>query len=339
MSERIDGWTHILPPAYLARLRRHHPETGRLKRWLTMTTLFDLDARFRLMDRFAPYRQLLTLSMPPIEELVPAGEAAETARIANDGLAALAAGHPDRFVGWVASLSLLDPDAAIREAQRAASLGARGVQIPTHILGRPLDDPDFVPVFDAIAALGWAIWLHPVRGPDVPDYRGETASRHEIWWCFGWPYDSSAAMARLVFSGLFDRHPGLRVVTHHMGAMIPYFAGRIRQGWGRDMGSRTPSAEASLLGPRLAREPIAYFREFFADTALSGEVGAMRCGLDFFGAQRVMFASDFPFDAEGGAYLVRETLAGLDALGLDAAARAQVMHGTLAALLVPQRAP
>lgn len=255
------------------------------------------------------------------------------ARIANDGLAELVARHPDRFVSWVASLSLLDPDAAIAEAQRAAALGARGVQLPTHILGRPLDHPAFMPVWDAIAALGWAVWLHPVRGPDVSDYASEPASRHEIWWCFGWPYDSSAAMARLVFSGLFDRHPTLRIVTHHMGAMVPYFAGRIRHGWGRDHGSRTLGADASLLGPPLARAPIEYFREFIADTALSGDANAMRCGLGFFGAEHVMFASDFPFDAEGGAYVVRETIAGLDSLGLDAAMRARIDRGTLLSLI------
>lgn len=333
MTERLDGWTHILPPAYFALLRRHHSETGRLKRWMTLTTLHDLDARFRLMDRFRDYRQLLTLSMPPIEELLPREETSDAARIANDGLAELVARHPDRFVGWVASLSLLDPDAAIIEARRAASLGARGVQLPTHILGRPLDHPEFAPVWDAIAALGRAVWLHPVRGPEFADYASEPASRHEIWWCFGWPYDSSAAMARLVFSGLFDRHPGLRVVTHHMGAMVPYFAGRIRQGWGRDHGSRTPGADASLLGPPLARAPIEYFQEFIGDTALSGDANAMRCGLGFFGAERVMFASDFPFDAEGGAYVVRETIAGLDSLGLDAATRARIDRGTLLSLI------
>jgi predicted TIM-barrel fold metal-dependent hydrolase len=333
VSARLDGWTHVLPPAYLVLLRRHHTDTGRLKRWLTLPTLFDLDARFRVMDRFGAYRQLLTLSMPPIEELLPPTDATEAARIANDGLAELVARHPDRFVGWTASLSLLDPDAAIAEVLRAASLGARGVQLPTHILGRPLDHPDFAPVWDAVAALGWAVWLHPVRGPDVPDYRSEAASHHEIWWCFGWPYDSSAAMARLVFSGLFDRHPGLRVVTHHMGAMIPYLAGRIRQGWGRDMGSRTPGADASLLGPPLARAPIAYFEEFLADTALSGDANAMRCGLGFFGAARTLFASDFPFDAEGGAFVVRETIAGLDSLGLDAATRARIESGTLRTLI------
>jgi predicted TIM-barrel fold metal-dependent hydrolase len=333
MTERLDGWTHILPPAYLTLLRRRHSETGRLKRWLTLTTLHDLDARFRLMDRFRDYRQLLTLSMPPIEELLPPEETGEAARIANDGLAELAARHPDRFVGWVASLSLLDPGAAIAEVQRAASLGARGVQLPTHVLGRPLDHPEYAPVWDAIAALGWAVWLHPVRGPDMPDYRSEDTSRHEIWWCFGWPYDSSAAMARLVFSGLFDRHPGLRVVTHHMGAMIPYLAGRIRQGWGRDHGSRTPGADASLLGPPLARAPIEYFQDFIGDTALSGDANAMRCGLGFFGVERVMFASDFPFDAEGGAYVVRETIAGLDSLGLDVATRARVDRGTLLSLI------
>ena len=72
--------------------------------------------------------------------------------------------------------------------------------------GIPLDDLRFRPVFAEIARRGLAIWLHPVRGP-TPDYPTESKSRYEIWWCFGWPYDSSVAMARLVFSGLFDRHP------------------------------------------------------------------------------------------------------------------------------------
>lgn len=330
MTERLDGWTHILPPAYFALLRRHHSETGRLKRWMTLTTLHDLDARFRLMDRIRDYRQLVTLSMPPIEELLPREQTNEAARIANDGLAELVACHPDRFVGWVASLPLLDAEAAIREAQRAASLGA---QIPTHVLGRRLEHADLAPVWDAIAALGWAVWLHPVRGPDSADYTSELASRQEIWWSFGWPYDSSAAMARLVFSGLFDRHPGpLRRHPPH-GRDAPVFCRAHPAELGRDHGSRTPGADASLLGPPLARAPIEYFQEFIGDTALSGDANAMRCGLGFFGAERVMFASDFPFDAEGGACVVRETIAGLDSLALDAATRARIDRATLLSLI------
>jgi len=162
-----------------------------------------------------------------------------------------------------------------------------------------------------------------VRGA-LPDYASEQRSRYEIWWCFGWPYDSSVAMARLVFSGLFDRHPDLRIITHHMGAMIPYFAGRIEQGWGLEMGSRTPPADAHLLPGPLKRKPQDYFRMFHADTALSGSTSATRCGLDYFGADHVLFASDFPFDAEGGKYLVRETIRALDELELPVAVRGQI---------------
>ena len=277
MSRRVDAWTHILPKAYFARLQAlGGPASGPLKRWLTLTSLHDLDARFRLMDGFQGYAQVLTPSMPPIEELAEAEEAADLAKLMNDGLAELVARHPDRFPAFAAALSLLDPEAAVAEVDRAAGLGARGFQICTHVRGAPLDEPRFGPVFDAIAARDLAIWLHPVRGP-VPDYPGETRSRYEIWWCFGWPYDSSVAMARLVFSGLFDRHPALRILTHHMGAMIPYFAGRIEQGWGLEMGARTPASEAHLLPGPLKRAPIDYFRLFYADTALSGAAAATRC--------------------------------------------------------------
>jgi len=136
-----------------------------------------------------------------------------------------------------------------------------------------------------------------------------------------------------VFSGLFDRHPNLKIITHHMGAMIPYFAGRIEQGWGLEMGSRTPPADADLLPGPLQRPAEEYFRMFFADTALSGAVGATRCGLDYFGADQVVFASDFPFDAEGGSYLVRETIKALDALELTKAVRHQIDVGNISELI------
>jgi aminocarboxymuconate-semialdehyde decarboxylase len=333
VTRRIDAWTHILPDRYFARLRARHSETGRLKRWLTLPSLFDLDLRFRLMDEFADYSQVLTLSMPPIEELAEAAEAAELAHIANDGMAELTACYPERFAAFVGALSLLDPQAAVREVERAVRSGARGFQIPTHIHGRPLDAPEFSEVFAAIAAAGVPIWLHPSRGPDFADYAAETLSRYEIWWCFGWPYETSAAMARLVFSGMFDRHPDLKVLTHHMGAMIPFFSGRIVQGWGRQMGTRTADAERALLPADLKRPPIEYFREFYGDTSRSGDVSAMRCGLEFFGANHVIFASDFPFDAEGGPWLVRETLRGLDQLGLVSSDREMIERGNILRLL------
>jgi aminocarboxymuconate-semialdehyde decarboxylase len=328
MTKIVDAWTHIFPQAYFQKLQSVATASGPLKRWMNLKSLYDLDARFRIMDRFENYSQLLTPSMPPVEELGDARQAADLAAMMNDGLAELAGRHPGRFPAFVGALSFLDADLATREVERAIGIGAKGFQICTHVRGRPLDDPAFLPIFDAIAQANVPIWLHPVRGP-VPDYPALEKSKYEIWWCFGWPYESSVAMSHLVFSGLFDRHPNLRIITHHLGAMIPYFAGRIEQGWDLEMGSRTPPADAALLPKQLKRKPSEYFKMFYADTALSGSAGATRCGLDYFGERQVLFASDFPFDAEGGAYLVRETLRAIDDLGLPAAVRDNLLAGNL----------
>jgi predicted TIM-barrel fold metal-dependent hydrolase len=332
MSDRIDAWTHIFPKAYFERLQTMASAAGPLKRWLELKSLYDLDYRFRLMDGFAGYRQVLTPSMSAIEDLADGQAAVDLMRLMNDGLAELVNSHPDRFPAFAAALSLHDVDAAVAEIARAETSGAAGFQLCTHMRGIPLDDPRFNPVFAEIARRDLAIWLHPIRGP-APDYPTETKSRYEIWWCFGWPYDSSVAMARLVFSGLFDRHPNLKIITHRMGAMIPYFEGRIVQGWGLEMGARTPPADAGLLPGPLQRRPEDYFKMFLADTALSGAVGATRCGLDYFDADKVVFASDFPFDAEGGSYLVRETIKALDTLELPNAVRQKIDSGNISALI------
>jgi predicted TIM-barrel fold metal-dependent hydrolase len=142
-------------------------------------------------------------------------------------------------------------------------------------------------------------------------------------------------MSHLVFSGLFDRHPHLRIVTHHMGAMIPFFAGRIEQGWDLEMGARTPPADARLLPKPFKKRPSDYFKMFYADTALSSAASATRCGLDYFGERQAVFASDFPFDAEGGAYLVRETVRAIDDLNLQPSVKAAIHRDNLKQLLTP----
>jgi predicted TIM-barrel fold metal-dependent hydrolase len=333
MTERIDAWTHILPKKYFAKLQTVGSASGRLKRWLTLKSLYDLDERFRIMDGFPRYRQFLTPSLPPVEELADGDGATDLARLMNDELAELVLAHPDRFAGWCGAVSLLDPDAAVKEIDRLATSACAGVQLVTNVRGAALDAARFEPVFDAIARHGMSIWLHPARGPQIADYPTEDRSKFEIWWAFGWPYESSVAMARLVFSGLFDRHPHLRIVTHHLGGMIPFFGGRIAQGWGKQMGTRTPDSDADLLPKPLKRTPSEYFESFYGDTALSGSTAATRCGLDYFGNDHVMFGTDFPYDAEGGAILVRETLRSLDELGLADPVRAKIDRDNLLAFI------
>ena len=152
----------------------------------------------------------------------------------------------------------------------------------------------------------------------MADYPGEAKSKYEIWQVLGWPYETSVAMARIVFSGMFDRLPEMMIITHHLGAMIPYFEGRVGPLWDQ-LGTRTSDEDYSgiLAGMKAkGRRPIDYFRLFYNDTAVGGARSAIRCGLDFFGADRVLFATDCPFDPEGGPMFIRETIAAVDGLTL-----------------------
>jgi aminocarboxymuconate-semialdehyde decarboxylase len=218
----------------------------------------------------------------------------DLARLANDAMAEMVARHPDRLPGFVAALPFHDVESAAAEMKRAVeTLGARGIQIYTNVKGRPLDEPQFEPIFAAMEKYDLPIWLHPARTASMADYASEKLSRLEMWWCFGWPYETSVAMSRLVLSGVFDRHPNLKIITHHMGGMIPYFDKRIEDGLSL-LGTRTQTEDYSGIIPALKRPLIDYFHMFYADTALFGASRGLECGLDFFGVSHVVFASDAP---------------------------------------------
>src|SRR5581483_5184509 len=206
---KLDAFNHFFPEQFYNRmtaLARSHKDMG--KRVRNIPLLHDLDARFRVMDAFDDYSQILSMPSPPLEAFAAPRDAIELAEIGNDGLADLVRRYPDRFPAFVASLPMNDPDAALVEAQRAMrDLGACGVQVFTNVNGVPLTAPQFLPLFDLMAEHDKPIWMHPARGASFADYQTESASLFEIWWTFGWPYETSAAMARMVFAGLFDRHP------------------------------------------------------------------------------------------------------------------------------------
>ncbi|MBI3434125.1 MAG: amidohydrolase family protein, partial [Proteobacteria bacterium] len=213
------------------------------------------------------------------------------------------------------------------EVKRAVKdLGAKGALVYTSIAGEPLDQKKFDPFFAALAELDLPVWLHPVRTAAMPDYPSEQKSRFEMWWCFGWPYDTSVAMARLVFCGLFDRHPGIKIITHHCGGMIPFFDGRVGAGMAV-LGARTTDEDYSAVLPALKRPHLDYFRDFYADTAMFGGQYGVPCGLAFFGAERIVFATDAPLGP------IAPTIAAVDALEVDAAGRAKIRHGNAARLL------
>jgi aminocarboxymuconate-semialdehyde decarboxylase len=331
---KIDVFPHILPRKYFDRMLAVAPPGLALqKRMSGIPVLVDLDRRLRMMDRHEGYVQLLTLANPPLEIVAPPSLSPDLARLANDGMAEIVAAHPDRFPGFVASLPMNNPEAALGEIARAIdTLGATGVQMFTNVAGRPLDEPDYQPLFAEMAARGLPIWLHPARPATVADYVGETRSKYDLWWAFGWPYETTLAMGRLVFSGLFDRHPALKIITHHMGAMIPYFEGRV--GGGLDqLGRRSDDVDDAAALGRLRRRPIEYFRMFYGDTALFGAHHAMECGLAFFGADRILFGTDFPFDPEGGPGFIRDTIGAMERMRASEVDKAKIYEGNARRML------
>jgi len=326
----IDIYTHIFPERYFAEMSKASAGLGHLaRRFRAIPPLFDLDARFRQMDGAGGdgYQQIISLPNPPIEDMAEGPTATLLARVGNDAMAELCAKHPDRFPAFVAALNLHDVEGAVAEARRAiAELGARGVQIFTNVAGRPLDDPRYAPVFAVAAEHDLPVWLHPARTSAMTDYAGEPKSRYEMWWCFGWPYETSVAMARLVFCGVFDRHPALKIVTHHCGGMIPYYDGRIGAGMAV-LGSRTEDEDYSGVLASLKRPHLDYFRDFYGDTAMFGGRAGLKAGVDFFGVDHIVFATDAPLAP------IRETIAAVNGLGLASAAAEQVFSGNAKKLL------
>lgn len=323
---KIDVFNHIVTPRYRARRLELAPAHLRLQdQERAMPTLVDLDARFRVMDTGGPgYVQIINTANPPVEAIGGPDVALELSRIANDEMADLVARHPDRFVAAAACIPMNDVDAAMRELERAArELGFRAVQIYTDVQGRPLDTPEFQPVFDKAVELDLPILLHPVRGPNRPDYPTEDGSRFDSWRIIGWLYDTVAAMTRLVFSGIFDRHPDVKIVTHHLGGFAPYAAERIREGYDKYL----KTAELRKEPVPVADHPHDYFHRFYADTITIGSVSALRCGVDFFGADRVMFATDMPFDTVGGRKYVEVALEAMAALDASPADKAKIFEG------------
>ncbi len=318
---KLDIFPHIFPQAFFERMKgiaERNPALGaQLKRWLHIPVLWDLDKRIKMMRRFPEYKQILTLSLPAIEFLGNENETPELARLANDGMHEIVQKHKELFPAFVASLPLNNVPASLEEMERAiGKLGAKGIQIFTNVNGRPLDDPEFFPIFERMAnQYQLPIWVHPTRTAKFADYVSEQKSKYEMWWLFGWPYETSVFMGRMVFSGMFDKLPKLRIITHHLGAMVPFLANRV--GYGMDQfGARTSDEDYESLLKKMNKRPVDYFKLFYNDTSINGWASGIRCGLDFFGAGHVLFGTDCPFDPQGGPLFIRETIKALDGLKL-----------------------
>ena len=330
---KIDIFTHIIPPKYKESLSRKADNRFFSENWDRVINgtpgLTDLDNRLRILEKYEGLSQVLTLASPALEEAASPENAVYLSKLGNDEMAELINRYPDKFTTAVTCLPVNDIDAALKEAERAIKdLRFKGIQLYTPSDGKPLDSPEFLPLYEMMVEYDLPIWIHPARGRHIPDYPGEDHSRYYIYQMFGWPYETTAAMVRLVFSGIFDKYPGIKFITHHCGAMLPFFSERLVVG--QDYAEENLKARWKRA---LKKPPIEYFKEFYADTALNGNPAALACGYEFFGPEHVAFATDFPYDNENGERFTREVINAVDNLNIDLEKKEMIYHSNARKLL------
>ena len=333
-SMNIDIYTHFFPPAYAKEITRRathtHPDVPNIEMLMRMfPNLCEFEMRLAHMDRYETSLQVLTPLPIPTDLFVsdpPA--AAALAQVANDAMAEAVAKRQDRFAG-VALLCFLDPAQAANELERAVThLGFKGAMLFTNIAGKPLDMPGLFHVYEKAQNLDVPLWIHPISWNYydwVRDYL--------IWQIFGWPVDTTFAMARLVYGGVLEKFPNLKFITHHAGGTTPYLIGRVIDTYDQNEELTRLSGSVASTSRPAAKRPIDYYRMFYGDTALSGIPGAMSCAYDMFGSEHFLFGSDYPFGPDSGQRFIHSNLAAIDTLKLPDRDRRRILVENARSLL------
>jgi len=258
-----------------------------------------LDDRFRLMDKFEGLVQVLTRQSPFISK-----DSVDLAKATNDEMAELVLKYPDRFVAAIACLPMNNIDAALKEVDRAINdLRFRGIMLSSNMDGKLVDSPEFMPLYEKMEQYDLPVYTHPHTDayyyPDHMTEEDRAKYRYgdlNIDSVFGWPYATTVAMTRFVFSGILERYPNLKIVTHHCGGMVPYFEQRIIQH------HYLPGSRGTEHKYSLPKDPIDYYKRFYNDTAIHGNTPALMCANAFFGADHLLFGADFPSGDRNNGY-------------------------------------
>lgn len=319
----IDFQAHIAPEGYLKKLsaRKDIPciskdddqyifQYGRGSSYVITRKSYDLQTKLEDMDKAGINTQVLSIIMPGAEILdIEAGN--DIAKMINDEMAEIIQKYPGRFLA-LTTLSLRDTNASLKELERATvDLKFGGVMFFSNICGSPLSDPKLWPIYEAAEDLDVPIFIHPTRpvmAEDVKDYGLEPA--------VGYMFDTSLAALKMVFSGVFDRFPKLKVVLPHAGATVPYLMDRIDYQSAKIPGGRK----------NISAEPSYYVKKLYSDTVcMSGKT--LKFAYDFFGPDRLLFSTDYPYvEMEPTVELVR---------GMDIADeyKSKIFHGNAERLL------
>jgi aminocarboxymuconate-semialdehyde decarboxylase len=334
----IDFQAHVFPKPYIEALNRldgavvleaADPHSGmayfydkKLKCRINTATFQgqDIERRLAHMDSLGIDVHVLTIPAPGADRLEGDG-AITVARTANDAIAEICRRYPQRFVGFF-TLPTFSTEASLAELERAVhQLGLRGFGCYTNLNGQPLDRETLFPIYERLAKYRLPVYLHPTA-PLATEATGIDIMPTLI---FGWAFDSTVAMTRLVYGRVLERFPEVDFVVADVGGVLAFFAQRainiyrgrteeIRQKYG------------------LKENPLDAFRRFYVDTADHPAL-TLKCVFDFFGPDRMVLGTNYPYGPEEGCLLVKNSLKAIDGLELNPIDRRKILGGNAARIL------
>lgn len=288
---KIDVHAHLFPKEYYAEVQRlgmpfefsTDPLGQKILRYKgarfhrVSPRNWDIDERLKAMDQVGVDIQVLSLSSPNVYYTDDDNSRA-LAHLVNDRLAQIAREHPDRFMTF-ASIPMGKADYAVQELNRAiGDLGMNGVILGTNIAGKPLDSPEFMPFYAEVNRLRSTIFLHP-----MPPVGVEVMGEYGLAPLVGFVFDTTLAVTRMIFSGLFERFSDIQLIVPHLGGALLFLLERIENGY-------TAMAECRA---NLSKPPSTYLKRFFYDT-ISFHQPALRCAYQTVGADHLVLGSDYP---------------------------------------------
>ncbi|MAM61549.1 amidohydrolase family protein [Maritimibacter sp. UBA3975] len=289
----VDVHTHMVTEDYLNLLRRDGgpkytfrtlPAGGEVidkdgvPFFTLLPAMWDFDQRIRDMDAAGVDVAVISLTSP--NAIFADGDLSRTAaRLMNDAFAEARTAHPDRL-RWFASLPWTDPSGAVEELSRAVSLGASGVFAVATVDGRPLTDPAYAPIWEAIDTAGLPVFLHP----SVPPGEQELGlGDHNLSPPVGFVFDTTLAISRMLYDGFFERYRQLSMILAHGGGTLPFLIGRLDV-----CHDRIPACAAGTAQP-----PSAFLDRLYLDSVVYSK-GALDLCIETVGADRILFGSDYP---------------------------------------------
>ena len=290
MTQYIDSHAHFFPKKYLKTLEDLGIQFGQ-----TLDPRFtSVPPRIKDMDAAGVSKQAVSIAVPGVNMSTPEN-AVHLAKIVNNELAGLVAEN-DCFIG-LASLPMLDPEAAVEELDRAVNdLWLGGVELFTNIGGKPLDYDGFWMVYERISELDVPVFIHPI----APDHRA-VYDDYSLLAVLGFPFETTHAATRIVLSGLLEKIPDLKLVLSHLGGALPYLVGRIDDAYRMFVKNQTS----------ITKPPSEYLKNMYLDGA-SFYKPAWDCALDIWDADKILMGSDYPYGWVGDYSTCVEVVEALD---------------------------